>query len=155
MNCFKDYKWYKCIHISNRILDLAWPEVDAIKSETTIHVVCPRQSQYHACSCASDLRSQSISRHGIDPQSQNIWSAASEELVHWHHMALWKLVNVQLNVHLICQLDPLELIQWNFTWVKKSFYRNAYQNFRFAKYQQYCSDLDELKRKSHLLRARS
>ena len=30
--------------------------------------------------CLSDFRSQGMSRHGIDPQSQNIPSPASEEL---------------------------------------------------------------------------
>ena len=37
-------------------------------------------SQHHACWCPGDLRSQGINRHGIDPQSQNILSPASEEL---------------------------------------------------------------------------
>ena len=36
--------------------------------------------QYHACWCPGDLRSQGISRHDTDPQSQNILSPASEEL---------------------------------------------------------------------------
>ena len=37
-------------------------------------------SQYHACWCSGDLRSQGISRHGIDSQSWNIQFPASEEL---------------------------------------------------------------------------
>ena len=37
-------------------------------------------SQYHACWCSGDFRSQCISRHGIDSQSRNILSPASEEL---------------------------------------------------------------------------
>ena len=37
-------------------------------------------SQYHACWCSGDFRSQGISRHGIDPQSWNIPSPAPEEL---------------------------------------------------------------------------
>ena len=37
------------------------------------------QSQYHACWCTGDLRSQCISKHGVDPQSRNIPSPASEE----------------------------------------------------------------------------
>ena len=37
-------------------------------------------SQFHACWCSGDFRSQGISRYGIDPQSQNIPSPASEEL---------------------------------------------------------------------------
>ena len=36
--------------------------------------------QYLACWCPGDLRSQGISRHDTDPQSQNILSPASEEL---------------------------------------------------------------------------
>ena len=35
--------------------------------------------QYHACWCSGDFRSQGISGHGIDPQSQNSLSKASEE----------------------------------------------------------------------------
>ena len=37
-------------------------------------------SQYHACWCSGDFRSQSISKHGIDLKSQNIPSPASKEL---------------------------------------------------------------------------
>ena len=37
--------------------------------------------QYHACWCSGDFRSKSISRHGIEPQSRNIPSPASEELI--------------------------------------------------------------------------
>ena len=37
-------------------------------------------SQYHACWCIGDFRSQCISRCGIYPQSQNIPSPVSEEL---------------------------------------------------------------------------
>ena len=33
-------------------------------------------TQYHVCWCSGDFRSQSISSHGIDPQSQNILSPA-------------------------------------------------------------------------------
>ena len=36
--------------------------------------------QYHACWYPGDLRSQGISRHGIDQISQNIASLAPEEL---------------------------------------------------------------------------
>ena len=38
-------------------------------------------SQYHACWCTGDFRSQCISRHGIDHQSRIIPSPASEELM--------------------------------------------------------------------------
>ena len=38
-------------------------------------------SQYHACWCSGDFRSQGINRHGIDPQSRDIPSPASEELI--------------------------------------------------------------------------
>ena len=40
-------------------------------------------SQYHACWCSGDFRRQGFSRYGIDPQSWNILSLASEELTHW------------------------------------------------------------------------
>ena len=36
-----------------------------------------------------NFRSQCISRHGIDPQSWNISSSASEELMHFGHQASW------------------------------------------------------------------
>ena len=38
-------------------------------------------SQYHACWCTGDFRSQCINRHGIDHQSRIIPSPASEELI--------------------------------------------------------------------------
>ena len=38
-------------------------------------------SQYHVCWCSVDFRSQGINRHGIYPQSQNMLSSASEELM--------------------------------------------------------------------------
>ena len=40
-------------------------------------------SQYHACWCTGDFRSQCINRHGIDHQSRIIPSPASEELSSW------------------------------------------------------------------------
>ena len=36
---------------------------------------------YYACWCPGHLRSQGISKHGIDHESRNILSAASEELI--------------------------------------------------------------------------
>ena len=38
--------------------------------------------QYHVCWCPGDLRSQGISRHGINQISWNITSLASEELIY-------------------------------------------------------------------------
>ena len=43
-------------------------------------------SQYHVCWCSSDFRSQGISSHVTDPQSQNIPSPASKELRSLHHL---------------------------------------------------------------------
>ena len=43
--------------------------------------------QCHACWCTGDFRSQCISRHGIDLQSRNIPSLASEELKYWEPKA--------------------------------------------------------------------
>ena len=40
-------------------------------------------SQYHACWCSGDFRSQGISRNGIDPQNLNVMSPALEELIHF------------------------------------------------------------------------
>ena len=37
--------------------------------------------QYHACWCPGDLRSQGMSRHGIEQISLNIPSLALEELI--------------------------------------------------------------------------
>ena len=37
--------------------------------------------QYHSCWCPGDLRSQGISRHGIDEIIQNILSLAPEEFI--------------------------------------------------------------------------
>ena len=37
--------------------------------------------QYYACWCSGNFRSQGMSKHGIDPESQNILSPASEELI--------------------------------------------------------------------------
>ena len=75
LNCFKDYKIY--IHILYRILDLALPKSMSLtlKQQCMMFVL---ESQYHACWCAGDFRSQSIGRHGID----HITSPASEELIY-------------------------------------------------------------------------
>ena len=45
-----------------------------------LHMLHILYCQYHARWCPGDLRNQGISRHGIDPQCQNILSPASEEL---------------------------------------------------------------------------
>ena len=71
-NSFNDCKRYICIHIFNHILDLAWSKW--VKLPLELH------SQYHACWCSGNFRSQGISRHGTDPQIRNIPSTPSEEL---------------------------------------------------------------------------
>ena len=43
-------------------------------------------SQYHVCWCSSNFRSQGISSHVTDPQSQNIPSPASKGLRSLHHL---------------------------------------------------------------------
>ena len=43
-----------------------------------LYMLSVLHSQYHACWCPGDFRSQGISRHGTDTQSQNILSSASE-----------------------------------------------------------------------------
>ena len=55
-------------------------QVDGINSLTKMHGVSVLGSQYHVCWCTDDFRSQCISRHGIDTQSRNIPSPASDEL---------------------------------------------------------------------------
>ena len=79
LNCLKDYKRYT--DIMNWILDLARPKLMELTLEqqcmlSVLHV------EYHAWWCPGDLVSQDISRHGIDPKSQNIPSPASEELIY-------------------------------------------------------------------------
>ena len=76
LNCFKEYKRY--IHVLNCILDLAWGSIKCTLEQQ--YMFFALHSQYHACWCSSDLRSQSINRHGIDPRRWNIPSPASEEL---------------------------------------------------------------------------
>ena len=44
------------------------------------HMLHILYSQYDACWCPGGVWSHGISRHDIDPQSQNILSPASEEL---------------------------------------------------------------------------
>ena len=77
LNCFKDYKRY--IHILNHISNLAWPKWMKLSLEQH-YMLYVLHSQYHACWCTGDFRSQCISRHDIDLQSRNIPSPASEEL---------------------------------------------------------------------------
>ena len=64
LNCFKDYKRY--IHILNHIwLDPSiWN-----KSLDQQYMLSVLHSQYCACWCPGDFRSQDISRHGIVPQA--------------------------------------------------------------------------------------
>ena len=77
LNCFKVHKGY--IHILNPILDLSWAKLMKLSLEQQ-YVLSVLHSQYHACWRTGDFRSQCISRDGIDPQSQNIPSPASENL---------------------------------------------------------------------------
>ena len=77
LNCFKDYKRY--IHILNHISNLAWPKWMKLSLEQH-YMLYVLHSQYHACWCTGNFRSQCISRHYIDLQSRNIPSPASEEL---------------------------------------------------------------------------
>ena len=82
LNCFKDYK--RCILILNRFLvfldksgwNQLWNNITCCLSYTTNRMAC--------LLCFGDFRSRSISRHGIDPQSRNILSPASGELIVYH-----------------------------------------------------------------------
>ena len=66
-------------------------------------------SHYHACWSSGNFRSQGISRHGIDTQSLNIPSPASEQLVFQHsHQDIPLLVFVflhQMELLLSCHDD--------------------------------------------------
>ena len=64
-SCFSDHKSYT--HILNWILDLAWPKymILTLKQQYMLFVLL---SQYHACWCTGDFRSQCISRHGMGTQ---------------------------------------------------------------------------------------
>ena len=74
LNCFKDYEIIKSV---NHIFDFGWHK----KTEFTVEqpFILPfRCCQYYFWWCLSDLSHQDISRHGIDPISQNIPFLASE-----------------------------------------------------------------------------
>ena len=55
------------------------PHPNFIVYDNTMYTVLHRQ--YYACWCSGNFRSQGMSKHGIDPESQNILSPASEELI--------------------------------------------------------------------------
>ena len=78
LDLYKDYKRY--IHILNCILESTWPMLMKLTLEWQ-YILSVLHSQYHACWCTGDFKSQCISRHGTDPQSQNIQSPASKELI--------------------------------------------------------------------------
>ena len=81
LNCFKDYEI--CIHISYHILDCIQQKKTKFTMEEP-HMLPILYCQCHVCWCPGDFRSQGISRYGINPQSRNIPSPASEELrVKW------------------------------------------------------------------------
>ena len=64
LNCFNDYKRY--INIFNHISDLIWAKYMKFSLEQQ-YMLSVLHKQHHACWCTGDFRSQSISRHGIDP----------------------------------------------------------------------------------------
>ena len=77
LNCFKDYK--SCIHI-------LYHTFYCIQQKKTIftmkqpYMLVIIHYWYHACWCLGDLKTQAISRHGIDQININILYVASEEL---------------------------------------------------------------------------
>ena len=77
LSCFKDHK--RCIHISCHLFDFVQQKKTRFAMEQP-HMLPILYCQYHVCWCSGDFRSQGISKHGIDPQSWNIPSSASEEL---------------------------------------------------------------------------
>ena len=64
LNCLKNYQRF--VHILIRILVFAWPNYMKWTVEQQ-YMMCVLQSQYHACWCFGDFRSQCISGHSIDP----------------------------------------------------------------------------------------
>ena len=79
LNGFKDHRRY--IHILNHIFNLAWPKLMKLtmKQQCIWSVL---HSQYYACWCTGNFRSQCISKHGIDPQTWNIPFPATLLLQH-------------------------------------------------------------------------
>ena len=77
LSCFPDNKI--CNHILNPYMDLVWHKLIkfTLEQQYTLPIL---QSQYCACWCPGDFRSQGINRHGIDPIRLAIPSSASEEL---------------------------------------------------------------------------
>ena len=75
-NFFKVYKRWMCI--LNNFSGLV--QHNQIKITLEEDYMLPiLYSQYHACWCSGDFRSQGIGRHGIDPIAQNILPPASED----------------------------------------------------------------------------
>ena len=77
LNWLKDYE--RCIPIAYHISDF----VQQVKTKCTMqqpYMLPILYSQYHACWCPGDSRSQGISGHGIDHIRRNIPSLATEEL---------------------------------------------------------------------------
>ena len=75
----KDYK--RCNHILYHILDFVQQKKTKFTMEQYYRYMLPiLYCQCHFCWCHGDLRSQGISRHGIDQISLNVPSLASEEL---------------------------------------------------------------------------
>ena len=73
-------------------------------------------SQYRACWCSGDFRSQGISRHGIDPKSRNIPSPASEELTSVDFVCIYSLLFFTLDTCIYCYSYSLApgKYEWNF-----------------------------------------
>ena len=99
------FKDYKNIHIPiwNSILDLTWPNWIKLTLEQQ-YVLSVLHSQYHACWCSGDFRSQCISRHSIDLKSWNIPSPAAEELClsdFTRHQGQYKLWNHNIHIGII------------------------------------------------------
>ena len=75
LNYSKDYK--RCIPISYHILDFVQQKKTKLIMEQPFMLHNLYNCQYRACWYPGKLRSQGISRHGIDPQNRNILPPAS------------------------------------------------------------------------------
>ena len=77
LNYFDIYK--RCIHLLYHILDRVQQKKTKFIMEQP-YMLPILFCQYQPCWCTGDLRSQVISRHGIDQISQHVKSLPSEEL---------------------------------------------------------------------------
>ena len=82
LNRFKDHIFSSF----ESYLGFGFTPVDEITLEPQ-YTLSVQHSQYHACWCSGDFRSQGTNRHAIDLQSRNIPSPAWEKLMLNHNIS--------------------------------------------------------------------